>query len=180
MFNTNNLIKLGASVAGALLILLFANWGAVSLYRVAQDEAHGGEEHAVARGYLIAPQDGGAAEDVAPEVEVSFTDLYANADVAKGEKVFSKCKACHKLEDGANATGPSLYGVVERPVGEEPGFAYSDAMLAHQGDVWTPEKLNEWLTSPKDFAPGNKMTFAGLKKAEERADLIAYLATIGG
>lgn len=179
MFNTTNMIKLGASVAGALLIFLFANWGAHSLYRVAEPEAHGEEEHAMVRGYVIAPEGGEAAADAEPEVEVSFADLYAAADADKGEKVFGKCKACHKLEEGANATGPSLFGMVDHPKAAVAGFGYSDALLAMQGDTWTPENLNEWLTDPKAYAPGNKMTFAGLKKPEDRANLIAYLATIG-
>lgn len=178
MFNTTNMIKLGASAAGALLIFLFANWGAHSLYQVAAPESHGEEEHAMVRGYVIAAEDG-AVEEAEPEVEVSFADLYAAADPAAGEKVFGKCKACHKLEDGANATGPSLFGVVDRPMAEAAGFGYSDALLALQGGSWTPEEIDAYVTNPKDYAPGNKMTFAGLKKPEDRANLIAYLATIG-
>jgi len=179
MFNTTNLIKLGASIAGALLIFLFANWGAHSLYQVVQ-ETHGDEEHAVARGYMIAAAEEDAPVEAEPEAEASFADLFAAADAGKGEKVFGKCKACHKLEEGANATGPSLYGVVGRPKAEAPGFNYSDVLLALQGGTWEPEQLDQWLTNPKDYAPGNKMTFAGLKKPEDRANLIAYLATIGG
>ncbi|RME17384.1 MAG: cytochrome c family protein [Alphaproteobacteria bacterium] len=178
MFNTTNLIKFGASVAGALLILLFVNWGANTLYGLG-GEGHGDAEHAE-RGYVIAAAEGdqAGAEAEAP-AEVSFADLYAAADAGKGKKVFGKCKACHKLEDGANATGPTLYGVVGRPVASVAGFNYSDALKGLGGE-WTPERLNEWLTSPKAYAPGNKMTFAGLKKPQDRANLIAYLATIGG
>lgn len=180
MFNTTNLIKFGASVAGALLIFLFANWAADTAYQVGPGE-HAGEEQAAAQGYVIAPEgDAAPAASAEPAVEVSFADVFASADASKGEKVFNKCKACHKLEEGADATGPSLYGVVGKAIATEPGFAYSDAMLAHQGGDWTPELLDEWLTKPKDFAPGTKMTFAGLKKVEDRANLIAYLATIGG
>lgn len=176
MFNTMTFTKVLASLAGALLIFLFAAWGAESLYST---EAGGhGEEGEHVEGFAIAT--GGDDEaDAEPEVVVAFADVYATADAAKGEKLFSKCKACHKLEDGANGTGPSLYGVVGRPVGTEAGFAYSDPVLAHGGD-WTPEELNHWLENPKSYIPGNKMTFAGLKKIEDRANLIAYLATIGG
>ena len=181
--NTTNLIKFGASAAGALLILLFANWAASAMYQVAEDTGHGYEEgHAPAQGYVIAALDaedhGGAAEEAAPEVP--FAEVFAAADAAKGEGEFKACKACHKLEDGANSTGPSLYGVVDRAIATEPGFGYSDAMLAHQGDSWTPDHLNAWLTDPKGFAPGNKMTFKGIKDIQDRANLIAYLATIGG
>jgi cytochrome c len=178
MFNTNNLIKFGASVAGALLIFLFTNWGANVAYNLGEAEGEGSEE-AVVQGYVIATEaatETAAAETAAPEV--TFADAYASANVAKGEKVFAKCKACHKIEAGVNSTGPSLFDVVGRDVASEAGFAYSDAMLAHQGSAWTPELLDEWLAKPKDFAPGTKMTFAGLKKIEDRANLIAYLATL--
>jgi cytochrome c len=179
MFNTNNLIKLGASVAGALLILLFVNWGATALYRVVA-ETHGDEEQHATQGYMIAPEGEEEAAPAEAEVELAFADVYASADPDAGEKVFNKCKACHKLEEGANATGPSLYGVVDRPMAEADGFPYSDALLALQGGTWTPEEIDAYITNPKDYAPGNKMTFAGLKKIEDRANLIAYLATIGG
>ncbi|GKY86195.1 c-type cytochrome [Sinisalibacter aestuarii] len=179
MFNTTNLIKLGASVAGALLILLFVNWGASALYRVVE-ESHGDEEQHATQGYVIAPDGAGEDEPAEEEVEVAFADVFAAADPAAGEKVFGKCRACHKLEDGANATGPSLYGVVDRAIAEEPGFSYSDALLGLQGGTWTPEEIDAYVTNPKEYAPGNKMTFAGLKKIEDRANLIAYLATIGG
>ncbi|WP_229738019.1 c-type cytochrome [Sinisalibacter lacisalsi] len=180
MLNTNNLIKLGASAAGALLIMLFANWGASALYKVAQDEAHGDEEHAVVRGFNIAPDMGDEVEAEEEEVVLAFADVYAEADPGKGERVFGKCRACHKLEEGAHATGPALYGIVGHEVAAMDGFSYSDALLAMQGNVWTPEELNAWLEDPRAYAPGNKMTFAGLNKVEDRANLIAYLATIGG
>lgn len=179
MFDTMKATKLVAALAGALLIFLFANWAATSVYRVGAAETHGEEEHAAVQGYVIAAEPGAEAAQEEPEVEVSFEEVFAAADADKGAKVFSKCKACHKIEEGVNSTGPSLYGVVGRAVGSEAGFGYSDAILGLGGD-WTPERLNEYLTNPKDFAPGNKMSFAGLKKIEDRANLITYLATIGG
>jgi cytochrome c len=104
--------------------------------------------------------------------------VFATADAAKGEKVFAKCKACHKI-DGANATGPHLNGVVGRAVASIGDFAYSDGMKAHGGD-WTPEALETFLTNPKGVVAGTKMSFAGLPKVEDRANIIAYLATLGG
>ena len=92
--------------------------------------------------------------------------------------MFGKCKACHKL-DGSKGTGPHLDGVVGRPVASVPDFAYSDGMKAHGGN-WEPEPLQVFLTDPKGVVPGTKMSFAGLKKAEDRANLIAYLGTTGG
>lgn len=112
--------------------------------------------------------------------EVPFATLLASADLAKGEASFAKCKSCHTIESGgANGIGPNLHGVVGEGVGTGAGgFAFSDALKGVGGE-WTFDKLNEWLTSPKAFAPGTKMTFAGLAKPEERANLIAWLNTQG-
>jgi cytochrome c len=100
------------------------------------------------------------------------------ADPAAGETVFKKCAACHKL-DGSNGVGPHLDGVVARPIAGVEGFAYSDPMASHGGD-WTPENLFQFLDNPKGFIPGTKMTFAGLPKEEDRANVIAYLEQHGG
>ncbi len=181
MFNTTNLIKFGASAAAALLILLFANWAASAMYQVAADEGHGDEDHAPARGYVIAAleeEDHGGEEEVV--VEVNFDEVYAAADAGKGEGEFKACKSCHKLEDGANSTGPSLFGVVGRPIASVGDFGYSDALLGLAGSAWTPEELQAYIQNPKDYAPGNKMNYKGMKDVEDRANLIAYLATIGG
>jgi len=180
MFNTNNLIKFGASAA-ALLILLFANWAASSMYKVAEDAGHGehGEEdHGPTRGFVIAMAEEADAGAEEAAVEVSFADVYAAADPAEGESAFRKCQSCHKLGDGENGTGPHLFGVLDRPIGGVDGFAYSDD-LAGNGGTWTPEELNVWLEDPKAYAPGSKMVLK-TKDIEDRANLIAYLATIGG
>ena len=100
----------------------------------------------------------------------------AAADAAAGEKVFGKCKACHKV-DGANGTGPHLNGVVNRARGGVEGFGYSDGMKSVT-DPWSPEALNAFLENPKGYVPGTKMSFAGLAKVEDRANVIAYLATL--
>ncbi|WP_425101157.1 c-type cytochrome [Tropicibacter sp. S64] len=101
-------------------------------------------------------------------------------DPDAGEKVFRKCKACHAIGEGAeNKVGPELNGIVGRQVGHEPDFSYSDAMKAKgaDGTVWDAESLMAFLEKPKDYVPGTKMAFAGLRKEEERADVVAYLAT---
>lgn len=103
-----------------------------------------------------------------------------SGDAEEGAKVFRKCQACHAVgADAANKTGPELNGVVGRPIATAPDFAYSDALLAlgADGTTWTPETLSEFLEKPRDYAPGTKMSFAGLRKEEERANVIAYLAT---
>lgn len=99
-------------------------------------------------------------------------------DAAAGEKVFNQCKACHTLQEGQNRVGPSLKGVVGRKAGEVAGFNYSAPMKA-SGITWTPEELDKYLADPKGFIPGNKMAFAGLKKPEDRANVIAYLQQQG-
>ncbi len=98
----------------------------------------------------------------------------AAADAAAGEKVFKKCATCHSLEVGKNKVGPSLAGVVGRPAATIEGFKYSDAMKA-SGIVWTEDKLDAYLASPKEVVPGGKMTFAGLKKEDDRLNVIEYL-----
>ncbi|MBF0372938.1 MAG: cytochrome c family protein [Alphaproteobacteria bacterium] len=97
----------------------------------------------------------------------------------EGAKVFNRCKACHTVEAGKHRVGPSLHGVMGRKAGAAQGFNYSDAMK--KSDVtWSPETLSKYLEDPKAFIPGNKMIFAGLKKEDERRDVIAYLEKEGG
>ena len=106
--------------------------------------------------------------------------LLANADAAAGEKVFAKCTACHTIEQGgANGIGPNLYGTMGKAIAGHAGFAYSSA-LADKGGEWTWENMDAWLTSPRAFANGTKMSFAGLSKPEDRANLMEYLASMGG
>lgn len=101
-------------------------------------------------------------------------------DAAKGEKVFRKCKACHAVgEDAKNKVGPILNGIVGRAAASEADFAYSPAFeqAAADGLVWTADQLAAFLEKPKDVVDGTKMSFAGLRKEQDRADIIAYLAT---
>jgi cytochrome c len=98
----------------------------------------------------------------------------ADGDPAAGEKVFTKCKACHVIDKPTNRVGPHLVGIIGRPAGSVEGFKYSDAMK-DSGLVWDEETLEDYLENPKDFIPKNKMAFPGLKKEDEREDVIAYL-----
>ncbi len=105
----------------------------------------------------------------------------AGGDAAKGKKVFRKCKACHFVDKEKNKVGPYLKGVVGRKAGSVEGFKYSKAMKAkgEEGLVWTEENLAKYLKAPKKFVPHNKMAFAGLKKDEDIANVIAYLKEMG-
>lgn len=121
----------------------------------------------------VASEEGGAKT-------VSIEALLATADPAKGEATFKKCMACHTIaQGGANGIGPNLYGVVGSAVGGHvAGFAYSDALKA-KGGKWDFATLNEWLTNPKKFADGTKMSFAGISDPAERANLMVYLNAQG-
>mgnify|MGYP006395230755 FL=1 len=165
MFDTMTITKAVGGLCGALLIYLLGNWVGESLYSTGGGH---GEEHAAA--YVIDTGSDGAAE---PEEEVDFATLMAEADAGAGERVFGKCRACHKL-DGSDATGPHLNGVVGREIGAVGGFGYSGA-LDQVGDVWSPENLFAFLESPRSAAPGTTMSFAGLNKPADRVNLIAYL-----
>jgi cytochrome c len=100
---------------------------------------------------------------------------HADGDAARGEVRFQDCAACHKLDAGANTIGPSLHGIFGRKAGELADFRYSPAMK-RSGIVWTPETLDQFITDPQAMVPGNRMPFAGIADAGDRADLIAYLS----
>lgn len=106
--------------------------------------------------------------------------VQAQSDLAKaGKRVFNKCRACHVVEKEQNKIGPTLHGVIGRKAGTVEGFNYSDAM--RESDVtWTEETIAEYLADPKGYIPGNKMVFVGLKKAEDREAVIAYIKEAGG
>ncbi|MFK7751810.1 MAG: cytochrome c family protein [Sedimentitalea sp.] len=110
----------------------------------------------------------------------AFAESHITGDAAAGEKVFRKCKACHAVGEGAeNKVGPVLNGVVDRAVAAGEGFKYSKVLIAlgEGGTTWTPEDLDAFLKKPRDYAKGTKMSFAGLRKDADRANIIAYLAT---
>jgi cytochrome c len=170
MFDTMTLTKITGAVCGAFLVFLLGAWAAEGIYGPYHPKH--GEEHVQA--YAIEVVGAEPAGDAEPEVD--FATLLAAADASVGEKVFGKCAACHKV-DGSDGTGPHLNGVVDRAKGAVAGFGYSDAMLSVASEAWTPENLNGFLEDPKGYLPNTSMGFAGLPRAEERANLIAYLAT---
>ncbi|MCL4160868.1 UNVERIFIED_CONTAM: hypothetical protein GTU68_009609 [Idotea baltica] len=171
MFDTMTMTKVLGAVCGTFLVFLLGKWAAEEIYHAG---GHGDAEHAA--GYVVeVASDGGADEPV--EEGPSFEEVYAMADAAAGEGQWRACSSCHKLEAGENSTGPSLYGVVGRTVGTEADFGYSGSLVA-VADTWTPEDLNAFLENPRGFAPGTAMTYNGMRKIQDRANLIAYLDTL--
>jgi len=111
----------------------------------------------------------------------ALSALLANASAEKGQRVARSCAACHAFtQDGRNKVGPVLYDIVGSPVARNETYKYSDAMRAKgaNGDVWTFEALAAFLTNPRDYVPGTKMSFAGVRKEEDRMNLLAYLQTL--
>lgn len=165
MLDTMTFTKAAGGICGALLVFLLGKWAAEVLFHV---DSHGEAS------YVIEVETADAGEEVE---EVDFTAVMADASVEDGAKVFRKCSACHKLEAGANGAGPYLYGVVGREKAAADGFGYSDTLAGMDG-AWTPENLSAFLEKPSSYAPGTSMSFAGLRKIEDRADVIAYLDSI--
>lgn len=126
----------------------------------------------------VKPKEPAGGSGAPAAAEEPIEKLLANASVERGQSVTKQCAACHNFQKGGpNGIGPNLYGIVGRPRASEPGFSYSDAMKAKGGE-WTIDDLNKFLTSPKEFVPGTKMTFAGLPKGSQRADAIAFLNSL--
>lgn len=168
MFDTFTLTKATGAACGALLTFLLIGWASESLYH----GAHGTEGE---QAYSI---DTGEEEVAAEATEgPSFEELFASADAAAGEKLWRQCSACHALEAGKNGTGPYLLGVVGRDKGAVDGFKYSTALAGAEG-VWEPANLDGFITNPKGYLPGTAMAYAGMKKPQDRANLIAYLASL--
>ncbi|MCD7058880.1 c-type cytochrome [Pelagibacterium xiamenense] len=120
---------------------------------------------------------GEEAAEAAPEV-ASIAERMQTASAEAGANLINRCQSCHDFSaSNEDRTGPGLWGIVERPIAAHDGFAYSDALasLGAAGEVWSYENLDAFIESPRNFAPGTKMTFAGLSNPEDRANLIAFL-----
>jgi cytochrome c len=134
--------------------------------------------HLVKPGYDLPSEEAAAPAGPAAAPSVPLPQLLAKADVSKGQADTKVCQACHNFEKGAGPkVGPPLYGVVDRPKGSVPGFAYSDGMKA-KGGKWTYADLNEFITNPKGYVSGTKMAYAGESDPAKRADIIDYLHTL--
>ena len=118
-----------------------------------------------------------AAVALAAVMALASTSAIAAGDVKKGKKVFNKCKACHAIKARKTRVGPTMFGIVGRDAGTLKGFKFSKAMKA-SGITWDDANLNEYLKKPRKFVPKTKMSFAGLKKDADRANVIAYLKTL--
>ena len=132
-------------------------------------------------GYLIATAEAQSADakpaDAGPAVSIGT--LLAKADKANGESKAKACAACHDFsKGGANKVGPALYGVVGRKIASADGFAYSDNLKSMNAKTWDYEALNGWIKNPKAMAAGTKMAFGGIAKDQDRADILAYLASL--
>lgn len=165
--NTMEITKFVGAICGALLVFLLIGTVSGAIFNT----------HSEHVAFSIAAPDAGGGE-AAPAEEIDVPALIAAADTAKGATVFKKCAACHKV-DGTNAVGPHLENVVGRPVGTVADFKYSGPMGSH-GGTWDEQTLFQFLASPKAFVPGTAMSFAGLPKAEDRANVIAYLKSLEG
>jgi cytochrome c len=132
----------------------------------------------IEKAVLPMPATGAAAPAVAAPVDLGT--LLASADAERGKGTAKLCASCHTFEQGgANRVGPNLWGVVGRDVGGAGGFAYSPAISGHPG-AWTYEELDRYLASPARAIPGNRMAFNGVRNPKDRANLLAYLGTLGG
>jgi cytochrome c len=168
--NSFELNKILGAILGTCLITLALSIGAGAIFA---------PEKPAKPGYNIAVQEHKAGESAAPkEAEEPMEAMMTSASVEKGQATAKQCQACHTFEKGGpNRVGPNLYGIVGRPRASEPGFNYSAAMKAKGGN-WTFGELYAFLANPRGYIPGTAMTFAGLSRGQQRADVIDYLHTL--
>ena len=153
---------------GAGIVLLGATLVTGEIFKAERPEHMGYPINGV-----VEDSEGGAAEQ-----PIAF--YLQTADATRGQAVFGKCQACHTInQGGAAGLGPNLHGVMGQGVAQRPGFAFSDA-LRGRGGTWDWETMSEWLRSPRSFAQGTRMTFAGLSDPQDRADILLYLNQNGG
>lgn len=174
----NSYVNMGVgALLGTVFVLMSVSIASEGIFHSATPEKEGFVIAAAEGGAEAEGEAGGAAEATA----VPIATLLASADAAAGEAVFKKCAACHSGDKGGpNKVGPGLWNIINHPVATHEGFSYSAGMktFAEGGKVWDYEHLNHFLAGPKKYVAGTAMGFAGLKKDDERANLIAYLRTL--
>ncbi len=162
--------KIMGAILGTCLGLLSLNIAANAIFHPVKP-AKPGYEIAVIEKPAGGDQKGAPAQQDPP-----IAELLAKADVARGQVSHNKCIACHTFDKGGrNLVGPNLYGVIGREKGSVAGFNYSAAFKKMMKGAWTPQEISDFVKNPKAMAPGTSMTFAGINRASERADLIAFL-----
>ncbi len=166
-------VKVAGAVLATALVVLLARFITEHVYP---------EPDLEIRAYAIALNEQADAQEAEAPAEpepAGVATLIAAAEPAAGEKLFKKCIICHNPDkDGKRKIGPNLWDVVAGPVAADEGFAYSNALGEKSGETWSYDNLDAFLEKPKDWAPGTKMSFAGLKKPEQRAAVIAYLRSL--
>jgi cytochrome c len=172
VMNAHKFNMYAGAVIGSLLVFLLLSFFSELIY-----VGRGHSEHETLAFAIEAEEAEVTGGDA--EAAVDWAALVQGADTANGEKIFGKCKACHKLEEGKNGVGPTLWGVVGRDIASTADYSYSDALTGIDGN-WGLEHLSNFIESPKSYAPGTKMSFSGLKKIEDRVNLIAYLNEADG
>lgn len=164
--------KIAGAVLGTLIFVLVVKFATEAIFEVPSPAKPGyvveGVQEETTASTTAAP-----AEEPLPD----WGTVLPTADTAGGQKISARCEQCHDLSKGGpNKIGPNLWGVVGRPRAEHPGFSYSGAMSASH-DPWTFDNLFKFLKSPAAYVPGTKMSFAGLRSAQDRINLIAWLRT---
>ena len=166
--------KLVAGILVVVLIIIGISNFAEILYHVEQPKV----AHYVIEGVDDTTMESATDEVVAEPVEEPILTLLASANIEKGMKTFKKCSSCHvAVKDGANKIGPGLWEIVNKDKGVVDGFSYSNALVSY-GGKWTYDELNGFLKNPKQYIAGTKMSFAGLKKSSDRANVILYLRSL--
>ncbi len=168
--------QMAMGVLGTIFVVMALSFLSEAIYHSDKPEQ---------QGYAVEVADSGGSESAQEPAGPAFepiSAMLASADIDAGEKAAKRCAACHTFEQGgANKVGPALYDIVNRQIAGTEGFSYSGALKEYGAEkTWTYEELNGFLWNPKKFIKGTSMGFAGLKKVDDRANIVAYLRSLSG